>query len=316
MDEYTVVIRTLGKAGEKYQKLLESLTVQTIKPSAIIVYIAEGYAIPKETIGIERYIYVRKGMVAQRALSYDEVKTEYILFLDDDLYLPPHFVENMYRALKESNADVISPDVFPNDKRPCIGKIMMALSGRMIGRRDDGVWAYRVMRNGGYSYNNSPKKDIYFSQTNAGACFLCKKSDFLKINFQDEMWLDDMTYALGEDQVMFYKMYKHGLKILTLFHSGIQHLDGNTSISVDRERTIIYCDFRFKTIFCHRFIYLPDKVLLSRFLSILCICYTFILSFIISLMKGRWDILRLKYKAIKDGIRFIRSEEYKELSVI
>ena len=41
--EYTAVIRTLGKAGEKYRCLLDSLVNQTIKPSRILVYIAEGY---------------------------------------------------------------------------------------------------------------------------------------------------------------------------------------------------------------------------------------------------------------------------------
>ena len=66
--EYTVVIRTLGKAGGKYQKMLDSLKSQTMPPKEIIVYIAEGYDIPKETIGVERYVYVKKGMVAQRAL--------------------------------------------------------------------------------------------------------------------------------------------------------------------------------------------------------------------------------------------------------
>lgn len=78
--EYAVVIRTLGTAGEKYQTLLDSLNRQTIQPLKIFVYIADGYAIPKETIGKEQYIYVKKGMVAQRALYYDEVDTEYILF--------------------------------------------------------------------------------------------------------------------------------------------------------------------------------------------------------------------------------------------
>lgn len=58
--EYTAVIRTLGKAGEKYRCLLDSLVNQTIKPSRILVYIAEGYAIPKETIGWEEYIYVKR----------------------------------------------------------------------------------------------------------------------------------------------------------------------------------------------------------------------------------------------------------------
>ena len=39
--KYTAVIRTLGKAGVKYQTLLDSLCAQTIQPEAIIVYLAE-----------------------------------------------------------------------------------------------------------------------------------------------------------------------------------------------------------------------------------------------------------------------------------
>lgn len=99
--KYTAVIRTLGTAGDKYQILLDSLNKQTIQPSKILVYIAEGYAIPKETIGKEQYIYVKKGMVAQRALPYYEVNTEFILFLDDDLFLPDNFVEKMFFSLKK-----------------------------------------------------------------------------------------------------------------------------------------------------------------------------------------------------------------------
>ena len=56
--KYTAVIRTLGTAGEKYQQLLDSLAFQSEQPNEIIVYIAEGYPMPKETIGKERYIYV------------------------------------------------------------------------------------------------------------------------------------------------------------------------------------------------------------------------------------------------------------------
>ena len=99
---YTAVIRTLGTAGEKYQILLDSLNRQTVQPSKILVYIAEGYAIPKETIGKEQYIYVKKGMVAQRALLYHEVDTEFILFLDDDLFLPDNFVEKMYSFFEKN----------------------------------------------------------------------------------------------------------------------------------------------------------------------------------------------------------------------
>ena len=311
--EYTAVIRTLGTAGKKYQILLDSLVAQTIKPKDIIVYIAEGYPKPKETVGFEKYIYVKKGMVAQRALQYKEVTTEYILFLDDDVYLPPNGVEILYNQLKENDADVISPDVFPNSKRSFKSEMMMTLSGRMRARRNDDIWGYKVMRNAGYSYNANPVKSVYWSQTNAGPCFLSAKKSFLDIHFEEEQWMDELSYALGDDQVMFYKMYKRGLKILTSYDSGIEHLDAGTTISKDKEKTLIYADFRFKTIFWHRFIYLPENSILLKFWDILCIGYAFSFTLLISLVKGELEMLQLKWNAMKSGWSFTRNKEYKSL---
>lgn len=313
---YTVVIRTLGTAGEKYQCLLDSLDKQTIQPSKILVYIAEGYPIPKETIGKEQYIYVKKGMVAQRALPYDEVDTEYILFLDDDLSFPENTVERMIELLQQEHADVISPDIFPNSSRSLPAEIMMRLSGRMCARRNDDYWGYKVMRNSGYSYNASPVKETYQSQTNAGACFLCSKENFLKIHFEEERWMDQMKYALGDDQVMYYKMYLMGLKILTWYNHEFIHLDGGENMQSEKKKKVIYADFYFKTIFWHRFIYLPDTIGWSRVWSMICIGYALSFTFLISLLKGRIDIFKLKVKAIKDAIHFIKSEEYLALPLI
>ena len=314
---YTAVIRTLGTAGEKYQTLLGSLNQQTVQPSKILVYIAEGYTIPKETIGKEQYIYVKKGMVAQRALPYKEVDTEFILFLDDDVYLPETAVEQLYQYLTDYHADVISPDVFPNAERSFLGKCLMMLSGRMLARKNDGKWGYKVMRNSGYSYNNHPKPGVYWSQTNAGPCFFCRKADFLKIHFEEERWMDNLKYAQGDDQVMFYKMYLSGLKQLTLFGSGIKHLDaGSTMMSEEKEKMLIYSDLRFKAIFWHRFIYQPDKNILSRVWSMICIGYALGFTLFISTLKCNFDILKLKYRAIKEAIGFIRSKEYKNLPLI
>lgn len=313
---YTAVIRTLGTAGDKYQTLLNSLDKQTIQPSKILVYIAEGYTIPKETIGKEQCIYVKKGMVAQRALPYEEVDTEYILFLDDDLSFPENTVERMVELLKQEHADVISPDIFPNSNRSLSAEIMMRLSGRMCARRKDDYWGYKVMRNSGYSYNASPIKEVYQSQTNAGACFLCSKEDFFKISFEDELWLDRTDYPLGEDQVMYYKMYLMGLKLLTWYNHGFVHLDGGENMHPEKKKKVIYSDFRFKTVFWHRFIYLPDTSRWSRFRSMIAIGYAFLFTLLISLLKGRMDIFKLKLKGMKDAVNFIKSEEYRTLPLI
>lgn len=314
--EYTAVIRTLGTAGDKYQQLLDSLAIQTIRPKKIIVYIADGYALPKETIGWEEYVYVKKGMVAQRALAYDEVDTEYILFLDDDLKFPADFVSRMYRELTAQKADVISPDIYDHSQIRSLGALMMYVSGRMCGRKDDGKWGYKVMRNAGYSYNKNPRKPSYLSQTNAGACFLCKKEDFLSIHFEEEFWLDAVAYPLGEDQAMYYKMYLHGLKIITWYNCGIVHLDAGDNTNPNKKKSLIYSDFRFKTIFWHRFIYISEKSVAKRAWDILCIVYAFAFTLLISLIKLDFGIFRVKQSAMRDAIRFIESEEYRKIPII
>lgn len=253
--EYTAVIRTLGIAGAKYQQELDSLCSQTVPPKEIIVYIAESYPMPKETCGRERYIPVKKGMVAQRALQYNEVDTEYILFLDDDVYLPPNGAKSLFAALEKYGVDVISPNTYDNHKMGCAELLHNMLLGKIMPFCSR-TWAYKVLLSGGFSFNIKPDNEFYLSETNAGVCFLCKKGDFLAAHFEDDLWLDKTPYSLPEDQVMFYKMHLNGLRIGTLFNSGIKHLDAGTSVEVNSERTnkILYSEVRNQTIFWHKYI--------------------------------------------------------------
>lgn len=315
--KYTAVIRTLGTAGEKYQRELDSLRAQTMPPEEIIVYIAEGYPIPKETCGLERYVYVKKGMVAQRALPFDEVKTEWVLFLDDDLYMPPTAVETLFEAVKAHAADVVSPDVFRNGDRPLMSELLMTLSGRMRARRGDNEWGYKVMATGGYSYNKTPGNGALMSQTNAGSCFLCRKQDYLSIKFEEELWLDAMPYPIGEDQTMFYKMYLSGLKVMTHYCSGIEHLDaGNNLGNKDREKRLIEADYFFRRVFFQRFLYEPEGSALKRLWKKACINYFYGFGFAVSLLKGESEILQIKRRGHRRAVNFINSPEYKALPPI
>ena len=314
--EYSVAIRTLGRAGEKYQRLLNSLSTQTIQPKAIIVYIAEGYPLPEATIGIEQYVYVKKGMLAQRALPYEEVATEYLLCLDDDLEFPPNTVERMFQLLTEHNSDVISPDIFPNSRRSWKSEIMMTLSGRMHARRHDNTWGYKVMRTGGYSYNARPEKDVYWSQTNAGACFLCRKDDLIRLRLEEELWVDKMSYPLGEDQIMYYKMFCCGLKQLTWYNHQFVHLDAGNNMTAEKERKRLYGDVYFKTTFWHRFIYIPEKSIFTKLWDTLCIIYYFTFTLLISLIKCDFHTFRAKRSALQDACSFLCSKEYHSLPKI
>lgn len=309
--EYTVVIRTLGTAGGFYQRTLNSLLEQTIQPQAVIVYIAEGYPIPKETIGVEQYVYVKKGMVAQRALSYREVNTEYMLFLDDDVYLSPTGVETLYNEMIEHQAQVISPCTFQNHKVSWKSKVVQSLMGKEVTRVLGDRWAYKVLRTGGFSYNNHPVRSVYASTTNAGPCFFCRKNDFLKIRFEEELWLDETPYALPDDQVMFYKMHLCGLKILTSFDSGIVHLDAGSTMQTSNEKTlkVIYSEFRNKTIFWYKYLYSREKNPLMKGWCLMCFGYMLVMQYILSLVKlvkGKKAEVKAFREGVKDGRNFIR----------
>ena len=224
MKDYCVAIRTLGTAGEKYQKLLDSIKEQTIQPKHIFVYIAEGYELPKETIGIEEYIRTPKGMITQRSQPFDEIDTEYILFCDDDLYLPRDCVEKMFEGLEAKNGDCIALGVYELQQLSKKEKLMIFLHSFVTSRKDDG-WDVKVKRNVSYSFNIQPQSSVLRTQSAAGACCLCKKSVYLTIHYEDERWMENMSYAAGDDQLFYYKMHMMGYRVLLLLNSGVIHLD-------------------------------------------------------------------------------------------
>lgn len=313
---YSVVIRTLGNAGGKYLETINSIRNQTIKPEKVVVYIAEGYPLPPEHTTYEKYVYVKKGMVRQRALYYEEVETEYVLFLDDDVFLPNDAVEKLYCYLQANDADIIAPEVFVNASRDWVTRLRMAVLGKSYARLKDDKWGYKALRNGGYSYNPGPSQPVYFSQLNSGPCFFCRKRTFLAIHFEEEIWLDNCPYALPEDQVMFYKFYKYGYKMLTYYDSGIVHLDAGSSIKDNRnkELKIIYSESRNKIIYWHRFFYLPDrKSTMIRIINVICISHTYLIRLLVLLGKLKFKECSFWLQGITEAIKYLHSIEYKEL---
>lgn len=303
--QYCAVIRTLGTAGEKYQTLLNSLIQQTHKPKRIIVYLAEGYCKPKETVEIEEIVYVKKGMVAQRALQYNEVDTEWMLLLDDDLSIENDGVERLFEALLDNEADVIAYDPFPHDKMPVSQKIVMSLLLTAIPRPFSRNKGYTVNCIGTDCYNNNPKL-VGWSTTNSGAAVLCRKKNFLSIHFEDDLWLDKSPYALPEDKVMFYKFHLKGFKILTHYDAGFTHLDAGTSMTADREAKIAYSGVRNNRIFYKLYVepYLTKKeLILAKVLKL----YQRCIFFIYNMLKYRGkDAYSLQRKmGVKDADEYL-----------
>lgn len=317
--EYTVVIRSLGRAGNLYQQELESLTKQTIKPQKIIIYLAEGYDIHEETIGEEQYIYVKKGMVAQRALQYKEITTPYILFLDDDVYLPPDGVERLFNEMTERNAEVISPCVFFSERASFKDKIRLSLFGKEVCRPWGHRWAFKILRTTGISYNNNPGRGVYESQANGGPCFFCRKDTFCDIHFEDELWLDEAPYAFPEDHVMFYKMHLRGHKVLTTFDSDIIHLDAGTTLGAnnpERIQKLIYSEYRNRIIFWHRFIYSCEKTLFGKVMSRIAIGYSILIQWckiVLKYLLGQKNDATALRRGLIDGWKYLKTDKYRHL---
>lgn len=225
---YSIAIRTLGTAGEKFRKELESICAQTLQPERIMVYIAEGYACPAFSVGREEYVHVRKGMVSQRALPYNEISSDCILMLDDDVELAPDSAEKMLKALAENNAGCVGADAFQNHKMPLKTKFYAALTNLVFPHWNQ-KWAFKIRRNGSFSYNACPKNIFYRSQSCGGPVLLWRKDVLLKIHLEDELWLDDLGFAYGDDMLETYKLHLNSGRLGVLYGSGITNLDAQSS---------------------------------------------------------------------------------------
>ena len=226
--KYSIAIRTLGTSGEKFVRELESIKRQTVQPEKVLIYIAEGYKRPDYTIGKEQYVWVKKGMMRQRVLRYDEIDTPLMLLLDDDVELAPDSAEKLIKALGDYDLDCIAAVTFRNFLIPVSQKIYIAVTNLVFPHWSD-VWSVKVRSNGSFTYNNNPQKDVYLSQSASGPASLWRKQVFHDLHLEDELWLDKLRFAFGEDVLMFNKLYKNGYRLGMHYTSNIRHMNAQSS---------------------------------------------------------------------------------------
>ena len=315
--DYCVAIRTLGTAREKYQTLLDSLMVQTLPPKKILVYIPYGYPAPKETVGVEQIVRCEKGMVAQRSLPFVEVDTPFILCLDDDLYLPPTLVEELFGALENVQGDCISPDMvnYKASKKDRIISFMHSFTLPHLSKR----WDCIVNKSGSFSYRVRKREKVLPTQSAAFACFLCKMNTFRSIHFEDERWLDQFKYASCDDQLFYYKLHLNGYHVYTLGGSGMVHLDAraggrhDVSEKLYNQKKIAFVIW-YRTCFHLQSSSFFDKVISlfaysTRFLSGL----LFLPLEVVYFRKLRF--FKDYFKSHIDGFIFVHSEQYLKIPI-
>lgn len=312
--EYTAVIRTLGKAGEKFEAEINSLKAQTLQPRQILAYIPDGYDIPVfPGSDAVRWIRSPKGMVTQRSLPFDEVETEYILFLDDDVYLPPAGAEMLMRTAVDENADAVVPNTFPNSEGSLKWKLRNMGQGAFPSFSKK--WAFRIRHSTYYNYCDNPDP-VMPTQSGAGPCSLVCFSTYKAIHFEEERWIELCGYPLGEDLLFFNKMYQCGYRVLAQFDTGIQHLDAGSGHAADHERQFRLAE-AVRYILWHRISYSTATSGISRLYRSACYHSTqgamWLLDLVRFAVTGKSYKMRNRFRGMRQGKEFTKSDEYRKL---
>ncbi|MCH5229134.1 MAG: hypothetical protein J1F12_03960 [Muribaculaceae bacterium] len=317
MLSYSVAIRTLATSSYLKEEL-EALCNQYISPQKIIVYLPEDTLSPDFKIADEQYIHVKKGMMHQRLLPYSDISSDCILMLDDDVDLQSDSVEKLLKAMEDNNADLVAADTFQNHNLTFASKIKAVITN-LVFPHFSKKWAFKIHKNGSFSYINKPSENYYPSQSCAGNAMLWKTDSYRKLNMQDELWLDFLPFAFQDDMLESYKVYKNGLKLGVVFNSGIQHLDSKSasesfkkSTDYIKNRTIAQLAIWWRT--CYN----PGN---SGFLSRLfaASAFSFKMTWLFFVLLS-YSIVKLDFsycsnflKGLSDGWKFVHSKSFRSL---
>lgn len=312
--QYSVAIRTLGTNVGVLKRELESLVCQTVQPEKVIIYIAKGYERPSWQVGKEEYVWVKKGMVAQRALEYREIDSEIILMLDDDVELAADSAERMLQAMNEFDADCVAADTFKNQEMSSIQKLKVFMTNWVYARHDDG-WAFKQKRDGAFSFNRRPRKSFCLTETFAGPCWMVRKNVLESVHLEDEVWMDRMGFSYGDDAVESYKLFLNGFKSGVLYDIGVKNLDAKTSSGIYHmgEKKSYTRSFGIFAMWWRMIYTSRDKRWLSASLFVLKAWWQLNLHILYGIVMLKMKMPYNYIKGLKDGWYFVHSDEYKTI---
>lgn len=318
MIDYSIIIRTMGKAGKKYEVLLESISKLVPQPKEVIVVLPEGYSLPKERLGGETFYFSKKGMVTQRLYGIYVCKSKYALVCDDDISFDSDFVNKLYSPIEQGVAKISSGPLLSYLPSEGFMSFLYAITGAAIPKLNCRGKYISILPTTGYSYYRKLKKkhgENLIAESLPWTCFFGEIEAIKKIRLDEEKWLELNGYAAMDDQTMFYKAYLRGIKTVIVTDALYEHLDAKTSRTVTAE--IAYPMEFNRYIFWHRFIYSMDSGG-KKLWDILCINYYLIMKSIYNryrFFQKQLDkkSLQLKKQAIKDAKKYIKNSEYLNL---
>lgn len=257
-------------------------------------------------------------MTAQRLLPYDEINSDYILMLDDDIDLQPDSIEKLITTADIHHTDLLGVDTFHNHKLPLPLKIKAAITNLVFPHFSQ-EWAFKISNNGSFSYIHNPQNSFYPSQSCAGNIMLWRKSSYKKLLLEDEKWMDSLPYAYSDDMVESYKVFKNDMKLGIVYNCGVKHSDCKSSSAPYRKcrdfiknRTIAQFTIWWRTCFNPGNSNSLKKILASISFS-LKMLWLFLLFLFLSIAKLNFSYISNFLKGISEGWKFVRSEPFKSL---
>lgn len=319
--DYSVVIRTTGKAHEKYQALLESISKLVPAPKEVIVVLPEGADVPDEKLGWESFYFCKRGMVSQRMKGVQVCKTHYALFCDDDVSFSSDFVRLLFEPIEQNLSSFsVAPlySFLPQKGINSLANTVMASAAPMVFQTKSHYIS--VLKSSGYSYNRNLQTKsgkFYYAESAPWTCFFADIDAFRSLDFEKETWLDKNGYSSLDDQTMFYKAWLMGLKTVAVPQASYKHLDGRTSF-INNKPSVVYSKVFNRVVFWHRFIYSRQNNIFDRISSTVAFRYCIFWLLLwneIAYIRGRMpaDINQLSKAAYRDALKYIESEEYHNL---
>lgn len=326
MFNYSIVIRTLGNTGEKYLQMLRAIEHQTVKPYEIVVVIPEGYTLD-HSVGNERVIYSKKGMVTQRAVGIKEAKGDYLLVLDDDLDFPSDFAEHMYSHLQTRQLDCVlvfgggatatgvtsisKGPSFKQKLKKTAKRLRLAFTGQAFYSQKQSKWFDTIASTGGHrTYVNCEEG---LCQTGCFQCFFIRNNIAKAVNFEEESWLEKgsiSSYAAYDDAVFFYKLFLCGGKIAYTHNTDYMHLDAAAGRPAhDRlmtKRIRLYTIARNRTIFWHKHIWSNHRTLNNLAGGIYGMVNYALYNLLINLYPKYWPAIGAMWQGYRDAFTYIR----------
>ena len=148
---------------------------------------------------------------------------------------------------------------------------------------------------------------------------LWKTESYKKLRMQDELWLDSLSFAYGDDMLESYKVYRNGMKLGVVFNSGIKHLDAKSASDTFRKSpTFIKNRTIAQIVVWWRTCYKPGDTgffpqLLAAAAFSLKIIWLFFVFLSLSIVKLDCSYIVNFLKGLSEGWKFVHSETFRSL---